>query len=429
MSEMTIVELQKQVDDGLKVLKQDLNNATAEIEKSIIGKLSDTTKEQLNNTMKELDVKMKALQDHTDKVDAELQKFTKGGLNVEGSVKNFTTEFQKYLQIDGKSFATSFKDSNRKFEFEMKGVSGRDLALINKAVGTMTTAASVGSGVIRAERVPSVLEIARYMGHARELFNQYPTSSPTVEQVKEVVGEGDLAPQTEGAAKAQIDRDFSLVSTPIQTLAGFVRISVQLLEDLPLLNSFLPEMLRREMAELEDAQFIYGNGTSPNISGITDSGNYTAFTAFGPADSSAQLMDLLMAVCTQIEVANHTPNGILLHPYEWLQLFNLKDSTNNYLRGVSFDQSTGLLNILGVPVIKAKYLTAGDYIVGDWSRGAEIYDKTGMDIRFFEQDADNVTKNLVTIRCEERTGLFVKYPASFVYGTATTDIAKIVNWS
>ena len=136
-----------------------------------------------------------------------------------------------------------------------------------------------------------------------------------------------------------------------------------------------------------------------------------------------------MAVITQIKVAKHQPNAVLLHPYEWLQLFNLKDSTNNYLRGLSFDQTTGMLNILGVPVITANYLSAGEYIVGDFINGAAIYDRTGMTVQFFDQDSTNVRYNLITIRCEERTGLFVKYPAGFVYGTATTDIAKIVNWS
>ena len=242
MSEITVLELQKQINEGLNEVKKTNEEAVKHLETNVGAKVSKEIADKMDATLKELEPKLKAIQDHTDKVDAELQKFLKDGSTQSENV-DFASEFKKHLEGGKGSIMTKFKNG-----FELKDVSGRDLNLVNKAVGTMTTAASLGTGVMRNQRIPSILEVARYMGHARALFNQYPTDLPGVEQVKEVVGEGALAPQTEGSIKAQLDRDFELATAPIETLAGFSVISVQLLEDMPLLNSFLPELMRKDMA-------------------------------------------------------------------------------------------------------------------------------------------------------------------------------------
>jgi hypothetical protein len=52
--------------------------------------------------------------------------------------------------------------------------------------------------------------------------------------------------------------------------------------------------------------------------------------------------------------------------------------------------------------------------VGDWSR-AKIIQASALSINFYEQDSDNVQKNLTTVRAEADVQLAVLRPDAFLY--------------
>jgi hypothetical protein len=72
----------------------------------------------------------------------------------------------------------------------------------------------------------------------------------------------------------------------------------------------------------------------------------------------------------------------------------------------------GGLSVNGIPVYKAPFATSGYMTMGDWSN-ARIGVVDGLKVEFFEQDTDNVQKNLITVRVEAREFLAIDDPKAF----------------
>jgi hypothetical protein len=60
-------------------------------------------------------------------------------------------------------------------------------------------------------------------------------------------------------------------------------------------------------------------------------------------------------------------------------------------------------------------------IVGDWNQAKKVV-TDGLKVEFFEQDSDNVQRNLTTARVESRTVLAIDHPTAFIKMTFTTSI-------
>ena len=55
-------------------------------------------------------------------------------------------------------------------------------------------------------------------------------------------------------------------------------------------------------------------------------------------------------------------------------------------------------------------------MVGDFTQAATLWTRQGMTVELFEQDVDNVQKNLVTIRAERRLGFGIERVSALVGG-------------
>jgi hypothetical protein len=60
-----------------------------------------------------------------------------------------------------------------------------------------------------------------------------------------------------------------------------------------------------------------------------------------------------------------------------------------------------------------------EFLVGNLNHSL-IFQLLAPQLRFFDQDQDNVVKNLVTVRIEERIALAILKTTSFIHYTATT---------
>ncbi|MTW37867.1 phage major capsid protein, partial [Streptococcus pneumoniae] len=118
----------------------------------------------------------------------------------------------------------------------------------------------------------------------------------TFDYVKEIAGEGAPATAAEGATKSQFDLDLQEVSVKAEWIAGFIKISRNMLDDVEGMTTFLGSRLPELLLRTEDAQILNGNGTSPNLSGITNTGNFTAFGGAATID-----IEQLVQAISQLE--------------------------------------------------------------------------------------------------------------------------------
>lgn len=288
-----------------------------------------------------------------------------------------------------------------------------------KAVGTMTTANVTGSTTWGAQTRPGIIMNPNTRNHVRDFINVLPAGPGTdlYFMRENGAGEGAIAPVAEGADKPQIDLDLVESSVKFETIAGWLKISRKALNNIPGITAYLQSRLPEKLMDVEDAQILYGTGSTPQIKGILASGNFKASTA-----TAAQV--LVEKIITDLSVLEDTykrkATGILMRPVDYYSLM-----TNKAIGSGEYDLPqvvsfvNGVLYIAGVPVGTTTALNSKDYIVGDFNAGTDLFVQEGIRIEFFEQDDKNVQQNLVTVRIEETVALPVYGDNFFIKGNST----------
>jgi HK97 family phage major capsid protein len=243
-----------------------------------------------------------------------------------------------------------------------------------------------------------------------DVLPQGSTNSNAVEYAKENVFTNNAAETAEGDTKPQSSITFTLATANIRTIAHWLKVSKQVVEDAPALQSYIDTRLRYGTDVKYDYQLLRGNGTNQNISGIMDSGNFTAFT---PTNGENQL-DSINRGIEAVAVADYQATAIILHPTDWHAIERLKvdASDDRYIIG----NPNGIMgaSLWGKPVVVTNQMRVGYFVVGAMDMAYQVWNRSGTVVEMFEQDDTNVQKNLLTIRSERR-GTLATYRAASVY--------------
>lgn len=271
------------------------------------------------------------------------------------------------------------------------------------------------------DRRPGIVGGAFRTFTLEQLLNSLPTSSNAVDYVRENVFTNAAAETAEGGAKPETSLTTTLVTEPVATVAHWIKISRQLASDNAALAAYIDLRMVYGVNLRVENQIIAGNGVAPNMSGFTKSGNFTAHGYTAANLTSAGLLnnrfDLIGKMLGDCQVADYPADAIILNPADWWTMRLAKDSQNRYILG---DPGADVPPMLfGVPVVASNAMTADTVIVASLRQAATFYNREGVVIDMSESDADNFTKNLVTIRAERRCMLAVERPAAVRFGDLT----------
>lgn len=249
----------------------------------------------------------------------------------------------------------------------------------------------------------------------RQLFRAIPVSTNMVNSLRESSWTNSAAEVSQGAAKPESDIAFEQYNVPITTVAHWIKVSKQLMEDAPAIMAYIDTRLRDGLAQRVDAQLLNGNGNSPNLSGLTDSGNYTGYTA----SSDDNLVDAINRAKYALWAIGRVPDVAIVNPADWGAMERLRDNgtSGQYMYGAP-GMAAGT-NPFGVRIVLSNHMVAGNFLIASLSDSAVLYNRTGAVIEMGFVDKD-FTNNLVTIRAEERLGLGVERPSGILYGAFTT---------
>ena len=386
----------KELMEQLEALKTELKTAAdLAVKKEIEAKMAEL-KTQLE-AITEVKADIKVIKDAADK-------------NQKALDELIVAKNQKPVNPEGTSFnsllAEGIKENFDKITTLKKGQS---VSFDMKAVADMTFAVNFSTADSSVAQVrPGIIELPKRKLHIRQLLQGGTMGTSTFDYVKEVTGEE--APETvaEGSAKNQFHLSLQEVSSPSQYIAGYIRLSRKMLDDVQGMTTFLQSRLLELLLREEDDQLINGDGTSPNISGITDTGN---FTAASTAETAEALM--LIDAISQLEGYDREANGILLHPTDYWTLAKLSNLNQS---SVVVTSENGVLRIGGVPVFRSTACAVDQYIVGDWAMGANFLVREAPRVEFSYEDATNFTTNKVTVRVEERVAFPIYGDNYFIVG-------------
>lgn len=268
-----------------------------------------------------------------------------------------------------------------------------------KAVGTMTIANNL-TGSVYTSYVDNPFMRSYVNPHLRSVFNIIPVSTGSVSfpRGNTPVGEGSFGKQTEGSAKPQVDYDVTVVNTALSFIAGYAKVSRQMIDDLPFLQAYLSQSLIEDFQKAEDTYYL----------------NAIASSATAGSSSGANTAEKFIDYVAQLGALNWIPNLALTTHAGWAGLLKTKPSDYSVPGGVVIDNN-GNVRIVGVPVIPHSLVTASKIYVMDTSKFA-IAQQSGLAVRSTEFDQDDFIKNLITFRAEARCELLQFQPTAAIYG-------------
>jgi HK97 family phage major capsid protein len=292
-------------------------------------------------------------------------------------------------------------------------------------ISSLTTDADGSAGdLVVPQRLPMAPTAQRRLT-IRDLLMQGRTNSGSIQFPKETgfTNSADTHTETGGTAKPQSEIKFDIVTSTVTTIAHWVLATRQILEDAPMLQSYIDGRLRYGLKLVEEDQLLNGGGTGTDLNGI-----YTQASA-----STANLMvvtaptkiDVIRAAILQASLAEFPPNGIVLHPTDWAGIELTKDTAGAYIIGNPQDSAQPRL--WGLPVVATQAMTLDKFLVGSFGMGAQIFDRSDARVEISTEDDTNFRKNLVTILAEERLALAVYRPESFVKGDFSDQITDLTS--
>lgn len=373
--------MNEELKNALDTFKNEVKGKTSEEVKSAIESLEVKYKDELAKEVKsvkdEFEVQLKAIQEHADKLDIKLQEQKVQTKNV-GKVD----AIKSAIKENGE--AISKLRNNATVEV--------------KVVGDMTTANLTGD-----EPRDYNFDIVKFPAqkvNVADLVGSVNISGGTYTYTREGAGEGSIGAQTEGSNKNQRDYDFTAIDVTTDFIAGFARYSKKMRNNLSYITSSIPMLLRRDYFKAENASFqaVLASDATASTEIIT-----------GKTKSK-----MLINEIAKLEDADYDTNGIVVRPSDYWDI--LKTSQQDLESAVTYDN--GVLRVAGVQVLKATWLPANKYYVGDWSRVNKI-NTEGLSLEFSDVEGSNFVKNNITARIEAQVALAVEQPLALVYGDFT----------
>ena len=252
------------------------------------------------------------------------------------------------------------------------------------------------------------------------LMAKSPTSSNLVEYMREDVQTGTPGSQhAETHAKNQLGITFVKVSNPVETIAGWIPITRQVIEDAPQLQSYIDGRLQWAVNAVAESQVLNGSGVNGELLGIMGTPGIQTLGAPTGTDTN---LDQIRRAIAMVRVNEYAATGIVLHPNDYCEIELLKDGDLRYI-WVNVNDN-GVMRLWRLPVAESTVMNEGEYLLGAFGIGAKVYERENATIRISENYTDYFVRNMLVILAELRLGISVFRPSAFVKGLLSTFVSS-----
>lgn len=285
-----------------------------------------------------------------------------------------------------------------------------------------TFPASSVQPLVQGDRLAGIHTVPNRRLTIKDIIPRGVTSSNLVEFTRENAFTNNAGPQRDTASplaaienvtKPESAITFTLATTPVVTLAHFIPVSKQVLADSPQLQGYVNGRLGYGLGLKEETQILLGLNTGGEYNGIQTQA--TAYTVESPQLTNE--IDILRDAITQAQVAEYSPNFVVLNPADWdsIQRRKVGSSDDRYVYGDP-NQSWLATPIWGLTPVVTNSQTAGTFLLGD-SMGAMVFDRQQAAVEISYEDSTNFQKNMATIRAELRGCVAVFRTEAFITGS------------
>lgn len=408
---MEIKELVEQLNAKSKDIKSTQESMQAEIKAS--GEVST----ELKSALEKHESQFTELKGMFDAVDEKLKEIEAKNARPNGGMMERKSLGEKFIESD---VFTQLKSNNRgngvPFEMDKKDISNL---------------ASSAGALVRPDRDGRVFQDPNRPTRIRDLIPAVPTSSSSVEFVRENVFTENAGPQGsvqgigegEFQTKNQSNITYEVIVKPVSTIAHWMPASRQVLSDAPQLQNLINNRLTYGLDLESDRQLLLGDGTGQNMTGLmVDAGiNDVGQIASGTTadELPGAMIDHIRSAITELQKNEYyNVNGLVLNPVDWEKLETAKATDGHYLM-VSMPTGRATESVWRVPVVVTNAMTVSNFLLGDFNMGAVVYDRESVSVRVSESHANYFIQNAVAILAEERYTMGIPLPRAFCKGAFT----------
>ena len=295
---------------------------------------------------------------------------------------------------------------------------GQGKVSLSVKAGDMTTGNTYTNDVINTQNIGVFYNPDRAV-HVRDFMTVIPTTAGSIRYMQETAYSDAAAAKTEGSAAAQSDFDITEQSANVKSIATYMTLSKEMLEDTAFLAGYINARLFSKLMKAEDEQILHGSGSGANISGL--SVNASAYSDL-LADAKVNRFDVLLNALTNAYNNEYMPNAIMINPTDWLKLVTSKDAQGMPIYPAQI-LSGGMVTVNGVPVIASTAVTSDEFFCGDFRGGATLAVRQDVNVSFSSEHSTNFIDGNVTVMAEERIALPIHNTSAFVYGDFSNALA------
>lgn len=416
---LRILNFNKMSDNAKAIIEKGFEDLKGEVKKELELQ-NNRIKEGLTPELEKLEAKAvelfekSASKEDLDAIKTQMQKMKDQGASNPGAM-TLKAQIEKNLKESENYKSWSANPKEKGFQLDLN----------TKTVGTMTFSNNT-TGDIVDNVYGQPVQVVRRRNRLRSLLQQYSISGDKYIFPKQSAGEGSAGTTSEGSSKNQTDKDFTTEEAPVRKITNYMRVSEEMISDLPWLVSILSNQGLNDLLDVEDAQILSGDGNAPNLTGLTVQTDYLSAgdipLAFVQEDDP-QKYDAIIAAVVALANLDYTADIVALHPTDYWELLIQKGSDGQYVNQIVFED--GLPRLAGLTLYPSTAITSGSFLVMDQMQAAGWAQREGITTRFYDQDQDNAIKNLVTIVMEERAALPIFHGDAIFWDSFANVITRI----
>jgi HK97 family phage major capsid protein len=306
-----------------------------------------------------------------------------------------------------------------------------------KVAGTVAEGTTVSGGFLNGvggalavpEYRPGIVDLKFAPLSVAQLFSQGTTNAAIISYVRQTAETIGAAAVAEGATKPQIDATVARLNEQVGKIAGWYKITDEMLQDVSYIQSFLTNHLIGQIQRYEENAVLNGTGY-PSINGILGrSGMQTTISGGTTGTIAAAVNKFGEAIFQQVTAIRFNsflePDAVVMNPIDWQYLRLAKDANTQYYSGGPFTGAYGtggysnVEALWGLRVVLSPRITSGTALVGAFAEAGQLVRRTGISVEMANQNQDDFINNLILVRAEERAALIVTRPEAFGKVTVT----------
>ncbi len=222
-------------------------------------------------------------------------------------------------------------------------------------------------------------------------------------------------PTTEGEQKPEAGLVIDIESEKVETVAAWMPVTRQMLEDAPMVRSHIEGRLPEYVLQSSERQILYGDGgPARELQGIMTEANVQEYK-WSQGKVGDTKYDAIRRAITLATLAGYPVDAVVLHPLDWEDIETIKGDDGHYIRVQFYDQM-GRPMVWRVKVVESFHMDQGDFLVGSFAMATQLWLREQIVLRITDSHNGNFTKNVLTLLAEERMAQTIFRPQGFVTG-------------